>query len=284
MAFTRAYEEHEVSPELRHLFHEVGCTLDLPFVPTPFKLLAASPEYLRLMWSDLAPVARSKEFQVATLALQEIVHSTAVKGGWRFTDQMKALAAEHFTPQDVEVLSDFPGIFVRTLCAMALFTRLMQRGYAGGQRGRVGEGRQASALARTIRLQVPNERDAGLRVWLIYSDIKRTLGARNVMSMFRVLSPFPGYLAATWLEMKKTMQVPAFLRARDEINRRALALITGMPVRDHRAEGRQIPATEWREIEETIDGFARQLPALALAASVWHRSFPLTSTETVRSA
>ena|SRR5579859_5679965 len=284
MPFTRAYEEHEVSPDLRKLYRDVCCSLDLPFVPTLFKVLAASPTYLRLMWSDLGPVARSKEFQSATVALQEIVRSGAVRGGWRFTDQAKALSAEHFTAQDIEVLAHIPGIFLRTLCAMALFTRLMQRGYAGGQRGRVTEGKQAAALARVMRLQIPNERDAGLRVWLVYSDIRRTLGARNVMSVFRVLSPYPGYLASTWVETKKAMQAPGFMRARDDVNRRALALITGLPVADHRDEGREVPAAQWREIEDLVDGFARQIPQLALATAVWQRSFPLASSDIVRSA
>jgi halocarboxylic acid dehydrogenase DehI len=284
MPFTRAYEEHEVSPDVRRLYSDVRLSLDLPFVPTPFKLLAAAPDYLRLMWSDLGPVARSKEFHLATVALEEVARSSAVKGGWRFTDQAKALAGEHFTPHDTEIIAELPGIFLRTLCAMALFTRLMQRGYAGGQRGRVTEGKQAAALARTIRLQIPNERDAGLRVWLVYSDIRRTTGARNVISMFRALSPFPGYLASTWVETRKVMHAPAFLRARDEVNRHALALITGMPVSDHRAEFRQIPPAQWREIEETIDGFARLVPQFALACAVWQRSFPLAAAGIVRSA
>ena len=284
MPFNRAYEEHEVSADLRKLYRDVCCSLDLPFVPTPFKLLAAAPAYLRLMWADLGPVARSKEFQVATVALQEVVRSVAVKGGWRFLDQAKALSAEHFTTQDIEVLAQMPGIFLRTLCAMALFTRLMQRGYAGGQRGRVSEGKQASALARIMRLQVPNERDAGLRVWLVYSDIRRTLGTSHVMSVFRTLSPYPGYLASTWVETKKMMQAPGFMRARDEVNRRTLALITGLPVGDHRADGREVPAAQWREIEELVDGFARQIPQVALATAVWQRSFPLAASDLVRSA
>jgi len=50
-----------------------------------------------------------------------------------------------------------------------------------------------------------------------------------------------------------------------------------MPVRDHRALLKDLDATQWREIEETVDGFARLLPQFALLTSVWQRSFPNAS-------
>jgi hypothetical protein len=157
---------------------------------------------------------------------------------------------------------------------MVLFTRLMQRGFSGGQRGRVSNGRQASALSRMVTLHVPNENDAGLRAWLIYSDIKRSLGVRNVLSMYRILSPYPGYLASVWLETKKILADPGLLRARDEVSKRALGLLVGLPVRDHRAACKNLDAKHWREIEDMVDGFARVLPQFALISAAWQRSFP----------
>jgi hypothetical protein len=35
-----------------------------------------------------------------------------------------------------------------------------------------------------------------------------------------------------------------------------------------------VAPNEWREIEETVDGFVRQLPLDALLMAVWQRSFP----------
>jgi hypothetical protein len=124
-----------------------------------------------------------------------------------------------------------------------------------------------------ITLHVPNESDAGLRVWLIYSDIKRTLNTRNVLSLFRVLSPFPAYLASVWLDCKKILADTAFMNAREQVGKRTLGLLVGIPVRDHRALGKQIAPEKWRDIEETVDGFARLAPQFALLAAVWHRSF-----------
>ena len=77
MAFTRAFEEHEVTPELRRLYGDVQSGFDQPFVPTIFKLLPVVPSYLKLMWKDLNNVACSREFQAATQAFQEIAHSAA---------------------------------------------------------------------------------------------------------------------------------------------------------------------------------------------------------------
>jgi hypothetical protein len=274
MALTRAYEEHEVGPELRRIYADIRTSLDLPFVPTLFKLLAAQPEYLRALWSDLAHVAQSREFHAASMALEEFCHSEAVTGGWQFGDQRKHLAAQRFSASDMEVLTSVVGIFAKGLPQMTLLARLMQLGYSGGQQGRVLSAKQASALARLMTVNVPNEREAGLRTWLIYSDIKRTTGAKNVMSAFRAVSPYPGYLASVWYDSKKLIRDASFAHAREEVARRSRALLNGLPVADHRRMAKKVSAKDWREVEETVDSFVRQLPQNSLLTAIWERSFP----------
>jgi len=274
MPLVRAYEEHEVPEEIRRLYSDVRLSFDLPFVPNIFKVAAARPDYLRGMWDDLGPVVRSREFHAAAEALEEYIRSQAIRGGWRFPDQQKALAAQKFAQIDVNALRGTVMIFQRALPRLALFTRLLQRGYSGGQAGRISSSKHAAALSRIAALNVPNEKDAPLRVWLIYSDFKRTTGARNVLDPLRVISPFPGYLASVWTDMKRLLNDSAFQRARDDAAKRCLGHIVGLPVRDHRAGIRTLAAGDWREIEETIDGFARLFPQFALATAVWHRSFP----------
>ena len=78
MALTRAYEEHEVPPEIRRMYASIRTGFDLPFVPTIFKLSAGVPQYLKLVWKDLESVAGSREFDTAARALQEIAHSAAI--------------------------------------------------------------------------------------------------------------------------------------------------------------------------------------------------------------
>jgi hypothetical protein len=274
MALTRAYEEHEVTPELRRLYGNVRTSFDLPFVPTIFKLAAGIPEYLRKIWDDLGPVSRSREFQAAARAFQELAHSTVVSGGWTFSDQSKVLAAEKFSNADMRVIGGMVTLFHRGMVQGALFARLMQRGYSGGQRGRVTASKQVSALSQMVQIQVPNEREAGLRVWLIYSEFKKATGASAVPGLYRVLSPFPGYLASAWLEGKKLLQETSFIGAWEDLNRRARGLLAGMPVKDHRALLKDLDPAKWREIEETVDCFARLLPQFVLMTAVWERSFP----------
>src|SRR5579859_3915891 len=155
MAFSRAFEEHEVAPELRRLYADVQSGFDQPFVPTIFKLLPVVPSYLKLMWKDLNAVACSREFQAATQAFQEIAHSAAVQGGWTFSDQPQVLAADKFSNADIRVIGGIVGLFARATAQVGLFTRLMQRGYTGGQRGRVTRQKQVSALAQMVRVHIP---------------------------------------------------------------------------------------------------------------------------------
>ncbi len=271
---SRVYEEDEVGPELRRAYTDVRHGLDLPFVPTLFKQVAGIPEYFKIMWDDLGPVARSREFQTAARALNEFTQSVVVAGGWHFSDQERVLVANKFSSIDVQQLAAVAGVFARSMPKLALFARLMQRGYSGGQRGRISNGKQVSAVARLVTVHVPSEREASLRVWLLYNDIRRGTGARNVMSLFRALSPFPGYLASVWLETKKLLAEPSLLRAREEMNKRALGLLVGLPVRDHRENGKDISPAQWREIEETVDATVRLSSQFALITATWRRSFP----------
>lgn len=273
MSLTRLFEEQEVAPELRRVYGDIRASFDLPFVPSMFKLLAGSPDYLKIAWNDLGPVARSREFQTASKALTEFAHSLAVSGGWSFSDQRRVLTTQKFSSNDIEQLGGIAGTFTRASATMCLFARLLQKGYSGGQAGRISNGRQASALSRMITLHVPAENDAGLRVWLIYADIRRTLGTKNVLSLFRMLSPFPAYLAAVWLDCKKTLSDPGFARARDEVGKRSLALLTGIPVKDHRTLAKNLDPKQWRDIEEGVDSWARLAPQLTLLAAIWQRSF-----------
>lgn len=277
MALTRAFEEHEVTPDLRRIYCDVRTCFDLPFVPTIFKLTSAVPPYLKLMWKDLGQVASSREFQSAAQAFQEICHSASVSGGWTFSDQPQILAADKFSNADIRVIGGIVGLFARAAAQMVLFTRLMQRGYSGGQKGRVTNSRQVSAMAQMVQLNIPNEREANLRVWLIYSEIKRVTGSKSVLSIFRALAPFPSYLASAWLDSKRLMADPSFIAAREELNRRSRALLTGFPVKDHRALLKTLDPAHWREIEETVDNVARLLPQFALLTATWQRSFPSAS-------
>jgi hypothetical protein len=277
MAFTRAYEEHEVTPEIRRMYASIRTGFDLPFVPTVLKLSAGIPEYLKIVWKDLESVVCSREFEAAANAFQEIAHSSAISGGWTFSDQPSILAAEKFSNADIRVIGGIIGLFARATAQVGLFTRLMQRGYSGGQKGRVTRSKQVSALSQMVRIHVPNEREAALRVWLTYSDIKKTTDAKNVLSLYRVLSPYPAYLASAWLDSKRLLADPSFISAHTELNRRARALLTGLPVRDHRALLKDLDPAQWREIEETVDGFARLLPQFTLLTAVWQRSFPNAS-------
>ena len=277
MALTRAYEEHEVTPEIRRIYASIRMGFDLPFVPTICKLSAGIPQYLKLVWKDLESVVESREFDTACRALQEIAHSTAVSGGWQFSDQPGILATDKFSNADIYLIGGIVGLFARATVKVGLFSRLMQRGYSGGQRGRVTRSKQVSALAQMVRVHIPNEREAGLRVWLIYSDIKKTLGAKTVLSIYRALSPFPSYLASAWLDSKRLLADSAFETAAEELNRRARALLAGLPVKNHREMLKDLNPAQWREIEETVDSSARMLPQFVLLTSVWQRSFPTAS-------
>ncbi len=274
MALARTYEENEIGPELRRTYADIRHSLDVPFVPTLFKAVAALPEYLKIMWDDLGPVTRSREFAAASKALTEFTHSLVIAGGWRFADQQRVLAAQKFSQIDIEQLASVVAMFARGLPKMALLARLLQRGYGGGQKGRISNNHQVSAVARLVTLHVPNEKEASLRVWLLYNDIKKATGSRHVLSVFRAISPFPGYLASVWLETKKVIAEPSFRRAREEVNKRALGVLNGLPVRDHRALGKNISPEQWRDIEETIDNYVRLAPAFSLIAVIWQRSFP----------
>jgi hypothetical protein len=273
MALVRAYEEDEVGPELRRIYAELRSNFDLPFVPTLFKNLAGVPQYLKGMWRDLGPTACSREFLAAAATLDEFVRAQALGGGWRLRDQERILAEQRISTNDIPVLAGVVGVFVRALPSLLLFAQLMQSSHQGGQKGRVSPGKRSPALSRLVTLHVPNEREASLRVWLIYADIRRTLKTRSVISLYRVLSPFPSYLASTWVDSKRVLADESFQHACEGVSHRVRSLVGGIPVPDHTRLLSELRPDAAREVRETVDEFVRIAPALALLSVVWRRSF-----------
>jgi hypothetical protein len=100
-----------------------------------------------------------------------------------------------------------------------------------------------------------------------------------IPDMFRTISPYPGYLASVWVDMKKLFADREFLRARDEVSRRSLILLKDIPVGDHRHALSHLSSAQWNDIEQLIDSFARVLPQFALGAAVWRRSFASEHTQ-----
>src|SRR5437868_8891385 len=111
MAFTRAWEETDVSRDVKRIFTDARAALNLPYLPTLFKVLANSPDYLKVAWSDLAPVVRSKEFHAASLALEEYIYSVVVAAGWRFNDQRRGLQGQKISTEDIIFIADALAIF-----------------------------------------------------------------------------------------------------------------------------------------------------------------------------
>jgi len=273
MPLVRALELNEVTPDLRPVYDQIRHSLDIPYVPTIFKVAAGNSAYLREVWDDLYDVACSKEFHAAAETLAQFVSGRVISTDWQLSNQERLLAAQKFSRADVRVMSGVVATFLRSAPRLALLARLMQRGYSGGEKGRVTARRAASPMARMITLHVPSESEASLRAWMVYSEIKRTTGSKHVPSMFRAVSPYPSYLASVWVDMKKLFADPEFLRARDEVSRRTLSLLHGLPVSDHRTLLDDLTPAQWTEIEQMVDSFARLLPQFALGAAVWRRSF-----------
>jgi hypothetical protein len=277
MTLQRIYEQEELSPAQRRILDETRAALDLPFIPTLFKVLAGKFEYLRVVWDDLAQVLHSKEFSGATLALAEQVRILAIDGGWRLPDQAQMLAEQNLTGPELALFGGITGTFARAFPQELLVARLLQRGYHGGQRGRVTEAFASSAFSELLEFHIPPEKTGGLRVWLIYTDIRRSTGAAYVPSVYRMLSPFPGYLASVWLEIKRISQLPEVRKAMAVIDSRSNALITGLPVRDHRKFTKRLTHQDWLEIEDTVENYVRTMPQFALTTTVWNRSFPVST-------
>ena len=55
--------------------------------------------------------------------------------------------------------------------------------------------------------------------------------------------------------------------ARDEVARRSMGLITGLPVKDHRELSRSIRGEQWREVEETVDSYCAAAAAVRIDMS-----------------
>jgi len=107
----------------------------------------------------------------------------------------------------------------------------MQRGYSGGQKGRVTRLKQVSALAQMVRVHIPKRARSGLRVWLIYSDIKKTTGAKSVLSLVPRAFAISQLSASACSTATHCWPNPRFIKRSGRAEPPCRALLAGMPVR-----------------------------------------------------
>ncbi len=267
-------EREGVHPGSRRVLEEARAAMDLPFVPSVLEGLAGEPEYLKAAWADLKAVVWSREFHGASKALGEQIGLAALEGGWRFPDQQQLLAEQNLSGAELALFSGIAGTFARELPLSLLLARLLQCGYQGGQAGHSTERTGSAALSRLIEFHVPPPRSGGLRVWLIYTDIRRHTGIEQVPGVYRMMSIFPGYLASIWLETKRLLGEPGMASALDSVAQRSAGLVRGLPVENHRRAAGKLGTEHWRAVEQAVEGYVRTLPMFALMTAVWHRSFP----------
>ena len=77
MAIIRLMEESEATGKVKTVFDEIKATLEVPFVPQLFRALAAKPEQLEAVWTQVKGLFGSGALDVKTKALAALAVAAA---------------------------------------------------------------------------------------------------------------------------------------------------------------------------------------------------------------
>jgi len=146
---------------------------------------------------------------------------------------------------------------------LALVSRLSSGVIPADSGGASRDQKQVSALSQMFGVHVPMKREGAWRVWLIYSEIRKTTSKKTVR-ICTGPSRRSSYLAPRARQQKAAHR--SFLHRKPmKTLRRARALLTENPVKDPRAIVKDVDVKQCGRLKKPVDNLARLMAAVGPA-------------------
>jgi len=236
-------EQQATGPTAR-VYQEIRESLGLPFVPMPFLIFAAFPQFLELQWTTLRPLVHTPGF----FALAERLRAdgyTRAHSYFQLPDlchQVEAMrfstGARHELTDTIEMLHYADPLVLLLMAAqLQAFDRKVGKPKDGSVGVDVSEARDAASghtashHPRFSQRPVLIEEDSAPNpIRKLYEDIKRTTGMPCVTTDYLAMARWPDFLAAYWQVMKPIVQSPAYSVCASGVCEDACELTRELPV------------------------------------------------------
>lgn len=221
-----AAQRPEVMPDdanerIRPIYDDIQRTLRVPFVNLIFRTLANDPDYFVPAWTKLAPVLRTRGFELAADQLRaEAVPDRVLRSAgviWEETGPLEKIRAFNDTIHYV-------------LPKLLLLVTAWDEGKWGGGEGDASE--IALGVAKgTDKAGMVSQDDAPERVRLLLNREKSAHGHPLVSSYYRILANWPDFLEAAWTPVEPELGTDEYRERKSELAKLATAAAESLPLR-----------------------------------------------------
>ncbi|MEU9347006.1 halocarboxylic acid dehydrogenase DehI family protein [Streptomyces sp. NPDC048278] len=211
----------EPTPATAEVLAEVPGYLGVPFVSPVFLALANWPDYLAPAWDAFKPVLGSAEFAAAAATLR-------IPAALLPAPDPSLSAGD----ADTELIRRYTATFHRLLPQLLLLTSCWYRGLTA--KARAADPQAPAPGPRGIAPDAVDVTPDGSaptpELARVYEEIRTTHDLPRVLSFYRALGNWPGFLPGVWDRLAPVARGTGYAAAREALLADAAAAAAGLPV------------------------------------------------------
>ncbi len=267
--------EKEAAGELKRIYKDIRRELRFPWVPYIFQAFAPYPDFMRLCWKEIRPLARHRAVEYG--AAQILRHAS------------NRVANELHPEADIRYLLDR-----KLQRSLAEFHRQLLPFYLGAPRMLVWVTRIHSwfyerlpgEMQERVKLKpLPFPNDMGIEVKPIrdenasratramFEQIRLDVGSPITHTAYRVLARSPEFFEPAWASLREVLRTPMYRSIEDELREVAGAWVRELPRTTVTPEKIQaLPDMDeysTRLLSLLADMFYQLLPGLVIHLTYW---------------
>lgn len=263
--------EAEASERLQAIYRDIEHTLQVPFVPWPFRALAVYEKFFTAMWEDLKPTITSQLEDAAdelrSWLVERLPQALPGLGG----DHRARLGEKKLSQGQIERIQGQVHVYHYLDPKLTLLMAALHEALSGKPVGvqsivvwPTSKGVPAF-MPRVGRVELAQASGA---VAKIFVELQRLLELPTVPDEYRTLAQWPEYLELAWQKLRQVLQSEGYSQLLEELRGHIADELKGFRRRlDLSAEElsqRGLDEQEQQEIRQKIELFDRALPGLTV--------------------
>ena len=263
--------EAEASEELRTIYRDIEHTLQVPFVPWPFRALAVYEKFFQTMWKDLKPTITSQLEDAADELRSWLVERLPQALPGLGSDHQAKLREKKLSQEQIEKLQGQVHVYHYLDPKLALLVAALHEALEGkpvGVRSIVVWPTSRGVPAFMPRVGRVEPTQASGAVAKLFEEVRQALELPAVPDEYRTLAQWPEYLELAWGEIKAMLQSEGYSQLLEELRSGIADKLKGfrrrLDLSTEELSQLGLSEPEQQDIRQKIELFDRALPGLTI--------------------
>jgi hypothetical protein len=270
-AITLVREPDAADERVKEVYRDLKESLRTSVVNVLFQAYAANPRFLDYTWRRLRPSMLAPPFIEQARRIADVADRSIE--GWPISDHAAILHSRNYGDNDLRKLREIVQLFHGINPKLLIITNAVRVALSGEPIGGVGVPHpqklvDRDKLVRDLRglmVTLVEEREAPLRVRMIYEDIQRATGLPFVNTDYRAMGSYPDWLEVFWGDCKPLMQDPRYREATARLDAAAREAARLLPYPLY------MNADAFSDMAEVNEVFCNLLPGLLVNIAIARR-------------